>query len=97
MDKEEKSAKQEISISLDPETEKGLYCNLAVIAHSNTEFVFDFVFHAQGKGQVVSRIITNPQHAKAIANALNENIKKYEAQFGEMSSPAPDVAPIIRH
>lgn len=61
---------------------KGDYCNVAAIHHAQTEFVFDFFFQLGNQGQLVSRIITNPQHAKAIMSALSENIKKYESRFG---------------
>lgn len=88
----------EVAISLGAEEQKGAYCNLAAIHHSQSEFVFDFIFVQGNQGQVVSRVITNPQHAKALLTALEENIGKYEAQHGRIAPPTqPAQKPVIKH
>lgn len=88
----------EVAISVEPDVEKGAYCNLASIHHSAAEFVFDFIFVLGNRGQVVSRVITSPQHAKALLAALDENIKKYEASHGPISpAQAPAQNPVIAH
>ncbi len=76
--------KNQINIELTEEIAEGIYSNLAVITHSNAEFVVDFVRVMPGvpKAKVKSRILLTPQHAKRLANALMENIMKYEAVNG---------------
>ena len=62
---------KKIDISLSDEVAEGVYSNLAIITHSNSEFVVDFVSLMPGmpKGNVKSRIILTPQHAKQIGRA----------------------------
>ena len=74
----------QINIELTDEISKGKYANLAMIAHSSSEFVIDFISVMPGspKNKVKSRIIITPQHAKRLNSALKENIKKFEDQFG---------------
>ena len=73
-----------INIELSEEIAEGVYANLAMIAHSNSEFVIDFIRLMPGvpKAKVKSRIVITPEHAKRLLNALNDNIKKYEETFG---------------
>ena len=73
-----------INIELSEETAEGVYANLAMIAHSNSEFVIDFIRLMPGvpKAKVKSRIVITPEHAKRLLNALNDNIQKYEESFG---------------
>ncbi len=74
----------QINIELGEEVAEGVYSNLAVITHSNTEFVVDFVRLMPGipKAKVKSRIILTPQHAKRLLKALQENIGKFEGVHG---------------
>lgn len=76
----------QINIELDEKTAEGIYSNLAIINHSNTEFVVDFISLMPGvpKAKVKSRIILTPQHAKRLLGALHENIKRFENQHGEI-------------
>jgi Protein of unknown function (DUF3467). len=76
-----------IQIELSDEVAMGIYSNLAIIAHSSSEFVIDFVRLMPGipKAKVQSRIILTPEHAKRLMAALNENINKYEDLFGEIN------------
>ena len=73
-----------INIELSEDIAEGVYANLAMIAHSNSEFVIDFIRLMPGvpKAKVKSRIVITPEHAKRLLNALNDNIKKYEETFG---------------
>jgi hypothetical protein len=88
MSDEKKPLQTEIKIEIDEQTSNGIYSNLALIAHSDNEFILDFIFFQpqQGKAKVRSRIITSPAHAKRMAMALQENIAKYEQQFGEIKN-----------
>ncbi len=63
---------------------KGVYANMAQIAHTKEEFVVDFLNLMPPQGIVASRVYLNPSHAKRLATALTENIKKYEEQFGQI-------------
>jgi len=71
-------------VPVKPEQLSGNYSNRALISHSQREFVFDFLLFVQESTVFVSRIITNPQHAKQIYKALGSNIKEYEKRFGEI-------------
>ena len=84
---EEKKNKQnsnQINIELTEDIAEGVYANLAMIAHSNSEFVIDFIRLMPGvpKAKVKSRIVITPEHAKRLLNALKDNIEKYEETFG---------------
>lgn len=75
---------QKVDITLSDEVAEGVYSNLAIITHSNSEFIVDFVNILPGmqKGKVKSRIILAPNHAKRLLNALSDNIKRYESFHG---------------
>lgn len=78
-----------IKIDVSPEVAKGEYSNLAIITHSHTEFILDFASMLPGlsKPQVHNRIIMNPEHAKRLLLALQDNIAKYENQNGPIVLP----------
>ena len=78
--------KNQLQIQLRPETAEGKYSNLAMIGHTPSDFLIDFIFAAPGLPQapVVSRVIMTPENAKKLMFALGDNIKKYESQFGEI-------------
>lgn len=77
---------QQINVELPQEQAEGIYSNLAIITHSPAEFVLDFTRIMPGvpKAKVYARIIMTPQHAKSLLQALQDNLKKYEAQYGEI-------------
>ena len=79
----------QLQIELKEDIAEGTYSNLAVIAHSSSEFVMDFVRIMPGvaKAQVKSRIVMTPEHTKRLVLALQDNLRKYEAQFGEIRLP----------
>lgn len=78
--------KNQLQIQLRPEIADGKYTNLAMIGHTPNDFLIDFIFAAPGMPQapVVSRVIMTPENAKKLMLALNDNIKKFENQFGEI-------------
>lgn len=91
----EEIKKNEVRIEIDEATAQGSYVNLAMISHSESEFVLDFIFlqPQAPKAKVRSRIITSPAHAKRVVAALQENIARYEARYGVIpSTPAADDA-----
>ncbi|MBN1542538.1 DUF3467 domain-containing protein [candidate division KSB1 bacterium] len=86
---------QQINIQLGEKEAEGIYSNLALITHSGAEFVFDFTRVLPGvpKTRVYARIIMTPQHAKSLLKALEDNIGKYENQFGEIKITSDQVRP----
>ncbi len=90
---EQERNKNQINIELSEDIAEGIYANLAMIAHSNSEFVIDFIRLMPGvpKAKVKSRVVITPEHAKRLLKALADNIKKYEETFGaiKQSEEAP--------
>jgi len=82
----QQAPQQQINIELGEKEAEGIYSNLALITHSPAEFIIDFTRLVPGaqKSRVMARIIMTPQHAKSLARALDENVEKYEKQFGEI-------------
>jgi hypothetical protein len=78
----------QLSIDLPEEIAEGVYANLAIITHSSSEFVVDFVRIVPNapKAKVKSRIIVTPEHAKRLLTALADNVQKYERQFGAIQT-----------
>lgn len=87
-EKKDKKSSNQINIELSEETAEGVYANLAMIAHSSSEFVIDFIRLMPGvpKAKVKSRIVITPEHAKRLLKALEENLMKYEKSFGDIKS-----------
>ena len=82
---EDKKSNQ-INIELSDEVAQGVYSNLAIITHSPSEFVVDFVRIMPGvpKAKVKSRVVLTPEHAKRLMMALKDNIAKYESVHGKI-------------
>lgn len=81
---DEKNKANQVNIELPEEIAEGVYSNLAIIAHSHSEFIVDFIRLVPNvpKAKVKSRIILTPEHAKRLMKALSDNIDKYETQHG---------------
>ncbi len=84
----ENNEKKQISLELKPEIAKGSYSNLAIISHSQSEFIIDFatVLPGLAKPEISNRIVMTPEHAKRLLNALADNINKFENQFGKIGA-----------
>lgn len=80
------STDNELNIELSSEVAQGSYSNLAIITHSSSEFILDFIKMMPGipKPQVTNRIIMTAEHAKRLMLALQDNIDKFENQYGEI-------------
>jgi hypothetical protein len=89
MDKKNKPVPGQLTFEIKQDAEGGVYSNVASVVHNPNEFIFDFAVILPGKNaaQVRSRIITNPAHAKQFLAALEENVARYEANFGEIKPP----------
>ncbi|HZH54983.1 MAG TPA: DUF3467 domain-containing protein [Sphingobacteriaceae bacterium] len=86
----------QLNIEISEEIADGIYSNLAIISHSNQEFVLDFVrmMPNMPKARVKSRIILSPSHAKRLMRALEDNIRKYEEQHGPIQEGGAPMPPI---
>jgi hypothetical protein len=84
MDSNKNENQNQLNIELSEEIAEGTYSNLAIITHSNSEFVIDFVRIMPGvpKAKVKSRVLLTPMHAKRLLMALSDNIIKFEENFG---------------
>lgn len=74
----------QLQIQLDDDVANGQYINMALVNHTETEFILDFIYvqPQQPKAKVRSRIITNPKHMKRLVLAMQDNLAKFEAKFG---------------
>ena len=84
---EDQNPQQSINIELSEAAAEGIYSNLVLVSHSSSEFVIDFARLLPGppKGKVYSRIIMTPQHAKSLIATLQENLSRYERNFGPIA------------
>ena len=80
-----------IEIQLDEQIAQGNYCNLAIIAHSTSEFILDFATMLPGlpKARVKSRVVLTPEHAKRLLLSLQENITRYESNIAKIEIHKP--------
>lgn len=87
MAKQQQQDENQLNVELTEEMAEGEYVNLAMIAHSQSEFVIDFIKMMPGipKAKVKSRVILTPDHVYRLMNALKENIQKYEEAYGAIS------------
>ena len=92
----ENNNEQQLSIELAEEVAEGVYSNLAIITHSNSEFIIDFIRIVPNmpKAKVKSRIVVTPQHAKRLMMALQDNVKKFESQFGPIKEGEVSALPM---
>lgn len=94
MENENTNNPNQLQIELKEEVAQGTYSNLAIITHSTSEFIIDFVRIMPGlpKAGVQSRIVMTPEHAKRLMYALQDNVAKYEANFAPIRMPEEQVA-----
>ena len=80
---------QQLQIDISQDMAKGVYSNFAIISHSHAEFIVDLASTLPGtpKAQVVSRVVLAPEHAKRLLGALQENVMRYEKEFGTIKIP----------
>lgn len=96
MEQNQQAQPNQLNIELSEEMAEGIYTNLAIITHSNAEFVIDYVNVMPGttKAKVKSRIVMTPQHAKRLLKALADNIKKFEQINGVIKDAEPVSIPM---
>ena len=88
----DRPAPPSLQIELSEEVAAGIYTNLVMISHSPEEFVLDFIRVMPGvpKARVKSRVVVTPGHAKRLLAALADNLRRYEAQHGEIGDVQPE-------
>lgn len=95
---DEKSVPEQVNINIElPEdVSEGIYSNLAIITHSNSEFILDFIRIMPGvpKAKVKSRIVLTPQHAKRLMKALKDNMSKFESVHGTVQDTEATALPL---
>ncbi|MBN3034397.1 MAG: DUF3467 domain-containing protein [Bacteroidales bacterium] len=91
----EQPKKAQLNIELPDDVSQGVYSNMAIITHSHSEFIVDFLNMMPGvpKAKVKSRVILTPQHAKRLFRALKDNISKFESIHGEIQVPETESLP----
>jgi hypothetical protein len=84
----------QLQIQLDEDVAQGVYVNLALVNHTETEFTIDvmYVQPQQPKAKVRSRIISSPKHTKRLLMALQENLRRYEERYGAVDVSGPNPA-----
>lgn len=85
-DEKDQARPNQLNIEISEEVADGIYSNLAIITHSNSEFVLDFVRVMPGvpKAKVKARVLLTPQHAKRLMRALADNVQKFESVHGNI-------------
>ena len=86
----------QLQVELPQEVAQGEYANFAIITHSSSDFIIDFARVLPGlpKAQVKNRVILAPEHAKRLLGALQENIVRYEREFGPIKIPQQETRTI---
>ena len=89
MENNQNQMQNPLQVELGAEQAEGIYSNLVFIAHSASEVILDFARALPGlpKAKVYARVIITPQHAKSLLQALEQNLKNYEGQFGPIKLP----------
>ena len=92
-----KPQQQQVQIKADEKELMGQYANLAIVHHNSDEFTLNFVylFPSVPQGKLLASVILSPAHAKRLVKALQENIARFESQFGtlpENSGQGPDTS-----
>jgi len=98
-DKGKQGQDVQIQIKLDEDLAQGVYVNMAMVNHTDAEFIIDFIYvqPQAPQAKVRSRVITSPRHMKRLVAALNENLGKYEAQYGTVDMGVAPPAGQFKH
>lgn len=83
---EAETKRPKIQLQMDDDTAQGVYANLVLINHTDSEFLIDFAFMqpATRRAKVRARIISSPRHVKRLLRALEKNLERYEQRFGSI-------------
>jgi hypothetical protein len=96
MENNNQNNENKLNIELPEDIADGVYSNLAIITHSQSEFICDFIQMMPGmpKAKVRSRVVMTPQNAKRLLNALKDNIQKYEQSVGQIKDDGNNMPPM---
>lgn len=83
---QQKDQQQQIQVKIPDDVLKGVYANMVQVGHGPEEFILDFMNLFPPSGIVSARVILSPGHMKRVVSAMQDNLKKYEAQFGAIKS-----------
>jgi len=91
----EKNNPQELKIEIGEQEAEGVYSNLVIVSHTDSEFILDFARLLPGKpkAKIHARVIMNPKNCKLFLAALQDNLSKFESKFGKV--PAPTAPPFM--
>lgn len=83
-----KPQKRKIKLEM-PKDPSGTYANMVMISHNKNEMFFDFIqmLPHDARAKVQERVVMTPTHAKMFLRALQENIERFEDNFGEIKVP----------
>ncbi len=87
------AGQQQVQVKVSDEVLRGVYSNMLQVGHTQEEFILDFMNLFPPAGTAVARVIISPSHAKRVASALMDNIKKYEEQFGQLKAVTGQAIP----
>lgn len=92
---DEKSKERKLQIQLEEDIAQGMYCNLVLLNHNETEFVLDFAYvqPQQPKATVKARIQLHPKQAKRLYKVLGQRLEQYEKRFGKLEAGGTDLPP----
>ena len=93
MNEQQPHQPQQVQIKAKDEDLKGVYSNLMQVTHTKEEFVLDFLFAIPPQGNLASRVIMSPGHAKRMIKALQENVERYEDKFGKIEEAESPESP----
>jgi hypothetical protein len=81
-----------INLEVGDKESEGIYSNFVVISHSLSEFVLDFARVLPGvpKSKVFARIVMTPTNVRSLLAALEQNVKKFEDQYGKIRMAGGD-------
>ncbi len=85
MNPQNNQPQQPMQVKISDETLKGVYANMAQVGHTAEEFVLDFMNLFPPGGTVAARVIVSPSHFKRLTKAMEDNLNKYEDEFGTIS------------
>jgi hypothetical protein len=90
MKQQQQPEPQQVRLNVEvPGDLEATYANMAVIRHSPSEVVIDFIRQMpdQPRAKVYARVVMTPINAKLLHRALGDNLTAFETKFGEIRTP----------
>jgi hypothetical protein len=80
---------KKIPIKMPERVMAGVYANQMLVSHTREEFLMDFINLFPPEGVVNARVIVSPGHVKRMIRALQDNLQRYESNFGQVIEAQP--------